>query len=111
MSDDNVVIPLRVSREQRRKWRVEAGKWDWSVQRWILKQLGIENEPLGVGEPKTTKVKSKPVEPTEMVADIPELNKDAYRPSNPVVQPVSEFLCKICGKPTNGEYLCKNCKK
>jgi hypothetical protein len=34
-----VVIPLRVSRDQRRIWRVEAGKEDKSVQRWILDKI------------------------------------------------------------------------
>ena len=29
----------------------------------------------------------------------------------PPKPPVSEFLCKMCGKPTGGAFLCQDCKK
>ncbi len=37
--EDLVVIPLRVSREQRRAWREIALREDKSVQRWILDKV------------------------------------------------------------------------
>jgi hypothetical protein len=29
--------------------------------------------------------------------------------AKPEVAPVSEFSCKVCGKPTDGAYVCKGC--
>ncbi len=46
--NDIVVIPLRVTKETRRLWRVRAGMEDKSVQKWILDKLvkqEAEDEP------------------------------------------------------------------
>jgi len=40
MKQDKVIVPIRVSREQRSLWRVAAAKSDMGVGQWILSRLG-----------------------------------------------------------------------
>src|SRR6185369_13259399 len=57
------------------------------------------------GEPIGSKVKSKTASPAQMVVEVPKPYDTVQSAlSRPTPEPVSEFLCKICGKPTNGEY-------
>lgn len=42
--NDIVVVPLRVTKETRRLWRVRAGMEDKSVQKWILDKLVKQEE-------------------------------------------------------------------
>lgn len=71
MNKDTVIIPLRVSREQRRLWKVDAAQRGISVQGMLMERL----EGLGYKAPviaqKPAQEASSKVESGEVAEDLP----------------------------------------
>jgi len=44
MNEDVMVIPLRVTKDVGRRWKIEAVKQDRSVQSWLLEKMGYTKE-------------------------------------------------------------------
>lgn len=105
MTEELVVIPLRVTKEQRRKWRVIAGAEDKSVQQWILGQLNPVCIVPSVA-PKTVQVASE----KPKVLEVPKTVVKA-----PVAKPGYEYgkKCRQCEEPLKNEdphFLCPKCR-
>lgn len=96
MNEDTVIVPLRVSREQRRLWRVAAGGEDKSVQAWILERLSngggrtiAEGGKVSVGSAPMTRVEvaKRPVK-----APVVRCAKCIY-----AIKPEGGYRCVKCG--------------
>ena len=95
MKEDKVIVPIRVSREQRSLWRVAAAKSDMGVGQWILSRLGV----VYPGE------SAKPAVPS-----------DAPRPHNSENKPTpTPKPCMLCKREVtdwvvvNGFHVCAKC--
>ncbi len=102
--EDLVVIPLRVSREQRRAWRDIAIKEDKSVQRWILDKLN----PVRGADP--TKVLASSIEPqgrTGGATPPTGAKRKVELPANPAPEPLAEKKVEeVAIKPTRWCGVC-----
>jgi len=106
MKQDKVIVPIRVTREQRSLWRVAAAKSDMGVGQWILSRLGVVGK-LGEAEGWVATDKGGATPPPS--ATPPNYSTSKAKPT-PTPKP-----CMLCKREVtdwvvvNGFYVCAKC--